>query len=97
MADWQWTTPASRSVQFIASSLLSDGTADQLLVIIHGVTDPAPFRLPKVEGIRGYRLLWDSAAYRVSEIDTDAMSVATPQQRMRLVGPSMRIYSVINT
>ncbi|MDJ1372643.1 glycogen debranching protein GlgX [Gulosibacter molinativorax] len=97
MADWQWTTPASRSVQFIASSLLSDGTADQLLVIIHGVTDPAPFRLPQVDGVGGYRLLWDSAAYRVSEIDTDAMSIAAPRQRMRLVGPSMRIYEVIDS
>ncbi|MGO1545219.1 MAG: glycogen debranching protein GlgX [Gulosibacter sp.] len=96
MADWQWTTPASRSVQFVASSLLEDGRTDQLLVIIHGVTDPAPFRLPELDGIKGYRLLWDSAAYRVSEIDTDAMSVAIPQQRMRLVGPSMRIYAVID-
>ncbi|KAB1642763.1 glycogen debranching protein GlgX [Gulosibacter chungangensis] len=96
MADWQWTTPASRSVQFIASALLSDGRTDQVLVIIHGVTDPAPFRLPQVDGVAGYRLLWDSAAYRVSEIDTDAMSVASPQQRMRLVGPSMRIYSVLD-
>lgn len=97
MADWQWTTPESRSVQFIASSLLSDGTTDQLLVIIHGVTDPAPFRLPKVDGVEGFRLLWDSAAFRVSEIDTDAMSIAAPQQRTRLIGPSMRIYSVTDS
>ncbi|SJM52083.1 glycogen-debranching protein [Gulosibacter sp. 10] len=96
MDDWQWNNPASRSVQFLASSLLPDGRTDRVLVIIHGVTDPAPFRLPRLEGVSGYRLLWDSAAYRVSEIDTDAMSVAAPQERMRLVGPSMRIYAALD-
>ena len=123
MSEWEWNSPATRSVQYLSTTLipglangrLGAGTAataadaeaaeaagaseptevDRLLVMVHGVEDPAPFRLPRLEGIAYYRLLWDSAVEHVAEIDTDAMSLALPGQTMRVTGPSMRVYEVV--
>lgn len=93
MPDWEWNSPHTRSVQYLASTKLDAGI-DRLLVLVHGVTDLAPFRLPRVDGVSGYRLLWDSAADDVHDLTTDSMGVASPGQRLRVTGPSMRVYAV---
>ncbi|WP_235988438.1 hypothetical protein [Gulosibacter sediminis] len=95
MHDWQWHTPTLRSLQFLASTELPGDGRDRVLVLIHGVEDPAPFRIPRGPKIDGYRLLWDSSAEHVAEIDSDAMSVLVPGDRLRMVGPSMRIYAAL--
>ncbi|WP_282825619.1 glycogen debranching protein GlgX [Gulosibacter sediminis] len=95
MHDWQWHTPTLRSLQFLASTELPGDGRDRVLVLIHGVEDPAPFRIPLGPKIDGYRLLWDSSAEQVAEIDSDAMSVLVPGDRLRMVGPSMRIYAAV--
>ena len=121
MSEWEWNSPATRSVQYLASTVvpgLANGLTaaaaeagdavsaeaelpagppelDRLLVLVHGVEDPAPFRLPRIDGIAYYRLLWDSSVEHIAEIDTDAMSLAVPGQTMRLTGPSMRVYEVV--
>ncbi|RRJ86075.1 glycogen debranching enzyme GlgX [Gulosibacter macacae] len=97
MDEWEWNSPATRSVQYLASTRTEEGDIIRVLVVVHGVEDPAPFRLPKVDGIEYYRLLWDSAVEHIAEIDTDAMSLVVPGQRMRVTGPSMRVYEVIGS
>ena len=101
MDDWEWNSPATRSVQYVASTLVGPETADaeptlnRILVMIHGVEDPAPFRLPRLDDVSYYRLLWDSSVEHVAEIDSDAMSLTTPGQTLKVSGPSMRIYEVV--
>lgn len=95
MHDWQWHTPTLRSLQYIASMRIQGDGRDRVLVMIHGVEDPAPFILPHFEHVEGYRLLWDSSAEDVAEIESDAMRVMPPGQRLRLVGPSMRIFEAL--
>ncbi len=96
MNDSLWHTPVSRSLQYIASTRLDGDGRNRVLVIIHGVEDPAPFRLPRVRNVVGYRLLWDSNADDVAEIDTDAMSLMAPGSRIRIAGPSMRLYAAVD-
>jgi glycogen operon protein len=95
MHDWQWHTPSLRSLQYIASTKLQDDGRDRVLVMINGVEDPAPFRLPDFARVTGYRLLWDSSADHVAEIDSDAMRVLAPGSRLRVAGPSMRVFEAI--
>lgn len=96
MPDSLWHTPVARSLQYIASTRLHGDGRNRVLVIIHGVEDPAPFYLPRVNKVAGYRLLWDSSAEDVAEIDTDAMSLMMPGTRIRLSGPSMRLYAAVD-
>lgn len=93
MPEWEWNSPQTRSVQYLASMKLAEGV-DRLLILVHGVNDPAPFRLPNIDGIAEYRLLWDSAVDDVQHLHTDSMAIATPGQRMHVTGPSMRVYAV---
>ena len=95
MDEWEWNSPATRSVQYVASTCTAEGELNRVLVMIHGVEDPAPFRLPRLADISYYRLLWDSTVEHIAEVDTDAMSLAVPGQTLKVTGPSMRIYEVI--
>jgi glycogen operon protein len=46
----------------LTDHLRPDGSLDSMLVIVHGAEYEITVKLPTVEGIKGYELLWDSAS-----------------------------------
>ncbi|MDO5051820.1 MAG: glycogen debranching enzyme, partial [Pseudoclavibacter sp.] len=76
---------------------VEDGAeVDAVLVVVHGSEFPTLLRLPVVEGIAGYALLWDSAAETVGRIWDDPAACEPPAgATLRMPGPSMRLYRAV--
>jgi glycogen operon protein len=62
MRDENWADAQCRTMMRLTDHLRPDGSLDSMLVIVHGAEYEITVKLPTVEGIQGYELLWDSAS-----------------------------------
>ena len=62
MRDENWADAQCRTMMRLTDHLRPDGSLDSMLVIVHGAEYEITVKLPTVEGIKGYELLWDSAS-----------------------------------
>jgi glycogen operon protein len=61
MTDENWADAQCRTMMRLTDHLNDDGSLDSMLVVIHGAEYEISVRLPEVEGVSGYQLLWDSS------------------------------------
>jgi len=61
MTDQNWTDAQCRTMMRLTDHRNPDGTMDSMLIVVHGAEYEITVTLPKLEGISGYQLLWDSA------------------------------------
>jgi len=60
MTDDNWSDAQCRTMLRLTDHLNQDGTLESMLIAIHGAEYEILIRLPEVEGISSYQLLWDS-------------------------------------
>jgi len=61
MRDENWADSQCRTMLRLTDHLNQDGSLDSMLVVIHGAEYEITVRLPEVEGVASYQLLWDSS------------------------------------
>lgn len=89
MADDEWHSPSSRTLQYLAASDVP-GETNRILLIVHGVEHDTQVTLPGAEGVSSYELLWDSA------VDGSTPStLSTPGTSIDVAATSMRLYRAL--
>jgi glycogen debranching enzyme len=89
MSDENWADAQCRTMMRLTDHLNDDGSLDSMLVVIHGAEYEISVRLPKVDGVSGYKLLWDSSDETPkppSELDVGAVLEVAPLS-MSLIKP----------
>ena len=86
MSTDNWDSPASRTMQYMATSTPEVEAFNQILLIVHGQQHPTEITLPRHKGVRSYTLLWDSARDAVEE---GAQPVLKPGAELAVAGRSM--------
>ena len=59
--DEDWHNPERRTMQRLSLHRLPNGEIEGMLLVINGREAPKEVRLPELEEIRHYELIWDSA------------------------------------
>lgn len=60
MTDENWTDSQCRTMMRLTDHLNESDSLDSMLLVVHGAEYQLEVKLPEVEGISGYQLLWDS-------------------------------------
>ena len=61
MSDQNWADAQCRTMMRLTDHRNEDGSLDSTLVVVHGAEYEITITLPKLEGISGYQLLWESS------------------------------------
>lgn len=64
MTDENWADAQCRTMMRLTDHLNDDGSLNSMLVVIHGAEYEITVSLPKLSGVSGYQLLWDSSDER---------------------------------
>ncbi|UOQ88908.1 glycogen debranching protein GlgX [Agromyces endophyticus] len=92
-----WNSTSERTLQFVAASTPETEAFNRILLVVHARETVADVVLPAVNGVTGYRPLWNSAeeAPPGAADGEDSPGAAEPLaagERVRIVGPSMRLF-----
>ncbi|WP_438352775.1 glycogen debranching protein GlgX [Microbacterium sp. CJ88] len=90
MAGEAWTSPAHRTLQYVAASTLAEGAPNRILLIVHGTEQPTEVTLPEIDGVERYASVWCSA----EETPEDDRSVYAPGDVVAVAGTSMHLFVV---
>jgi glycogen debranching enzyme len=60
MSPEDWDSPDQRTLQYLAASTPEFEEFNRILLVVHGLEEPATVTLPAHAGVTGYTLLWDS-------------------------------------
>lgn len=86
-----WNSPVERTLQFVAASTPETEAFNRILLVVHARETEADVVLPAVDGVTGYLPLWDSAE-ETPETDSSGGGELAPGARLRITGPSMRLF-----
>ena len=86
MTDQNWSDAQCRTMMRLTDHRNSDGSLDSMLVVVHGAEYEIAIALPKLEGISGYQLLWES----VSEVPAEPRNL-TPGTELMMCSLSMAL------
>ena len=86
MTDQNWSDAQCRTMMRLTDHRNSDGSLDSMLVVVHGAEYEIAITLPKLEGISGYQLLWES----VSEVPAEPRNL-TPGTELMMCSLSMAL------
>ena len=81
-----WNSPAERTLQYMAASTPEFEEFNRILLIVHGLESDETVTLPAHEGVKSYRLLWNSAA------DDAPAEEHAPGTRLAIAGTSMQLF-----
>ncbi|MEV8266345.1 glycogen debranching protein GlgX [Microbacterium sp. NPDC076911] len=88
MSAERWTSPAHRTLQYVAASTPEHEDFNRVLLMIHGSETPIDVTLPEIEGVTRYVSLWSSA----DELPDEDHPVFAPNDIVPLTGTSMRFF-----
>lgn len=83
-----WTSPANRTLQYLAASTPENEAFNRILLVVHGTEQPTTVTLPRVEGVTRYVSLWSSA----DETPDNAYVAYAPGEDVPVVGTSMHLF-----
>ncbi|KAA9110693.1 glycogen debranching protein GlgX [Microbacterium rhizomatis] len=88
MSGDRWTSPANRTLQYVAASTPETEEFNRILLIVHGTEQPVEVTLPEIEGVIAYESLWSSA----DERPTDQITIFAPGDTVTVEGTSMHLF-----
>ncbi|MFM9876827.1 MAG: glycogen debranching protein GlgX [Rhodoglobus sp.] len=88
MSEKDWDSPAERTLQYLAASTPEFEDFNRILLIVHGLEDPATVTLPAHEGVAGYSLLWDSS----QDEHMDPLVDYLPGSQITVAGASLQLF-----
>lgn len=84
----RWTSPAHRTLQYVAASTPEFEDFNRILLIVHGSESPIDVTLPVVESVTRYVRLWSS----VDETPDQEELVFAPGDVVPVTGTSMHLF-----
>jgi glycogen operon protein len=88
MSAERWTSPAHRTLQYVAASTPEFEDFNRILLIVHGSESPIDVTLPVVESVTRYVRLWSS----VDETPDQEELVFSPGDVVPVTGTSMHLF-----
>ena len=91
MSDDDWHNQECRTISRFSQRNFSNGSKNALLLVVHGAESTAAIKLPVIDGIEKYELLWNSA----HESPHQEVVTLLPEGEMQLSGTSMLLFRAI--
>jgi glycogen operon protein len=88
MREKDWSSPAARTLQYLAASTPEREDFNRILLVVHGIEQDVTITLPEHEGVGEYTLLWDSARDGLAS----AVLEHQPGDDVMVSGASMQLY-----
>ena len=88
MSAERWTSPAHRTLQYVAASTPETEAFNRILLMVHGTEQPARVTLPEIAGVSRYVSLWCSSDERPEEPE----NAFAPGDTVQLTPTSMRLF-----
>jgi glycogen operon protein len=88
MTQDDWDSPAERTLQYLAASTPEFEEFNRVLLVVHGLEQPATVTLPEHSGVSSYSLLWDSCDDSLDGRTLEQL----PGSALTIAGTSMQLF-----